>query len=414
MERSQSKKFLYIVGAFPPLIGAGGIRAFEFSKRLINNQIYPIILTRTNHKKELINKKHFNEIPSSLQVHRTKYFPLKNIYIRELLNLFFRIDYYTDWIPFAYIKGKKILKKNKDIKFIMATGLPVSTFIVGYLLKKKFNIPLVVEYRDPWSYNPFFPKTLFWLNQKLDLIIEKQMLKLSDVIITVSPELSNFLINRFSFIKNKPIYAIANGLNIDDERFNHQIKDKNQIIFTFTGKLYGGREITPLLKIITELKKENFFENRKFLLKIYGGYQKSLAESVKKSSIKDLVFFGGFILRSEAFNEISNSDLAVHIGENLNYPTLAFKIWDYLSLGKKILYIGREDSYTSKFLNEHNFGITLPINDLKRGKLILKSLIEQILQNNLNNTITKEQIRDFTWNHKYKEFQAIIYKYFFN
>ena len=413
MEIKESKKFLYVVGAFPPSIGMGGIRALEFSKRLVKKGIFPIFLTRKSHKKELISKKFFSKIPSSVIVYRSNYFRLANRYIREFLNLFFRIDFYLDWIPFAYLKGKKILKKHKDIRFIYTTGLPISSFIIGYLLKLKFKIPLVVEYRDPWSFNPFLMKNQLLLNQKIDLILEKRWLSSADVIITVSPKLTQFLKKNFLFIGNIPIYSIPNGLNLNAEKLDAKKKDKkNEIVFTFTGKLYGGRNITPLFKIISELKKEGYFDDLRFKLKIFGAYKKIMEKQVKQLNISDIVLLGGFITRSDVFNELYKCDLPIHIGENLNYPTLAFKVFDYLSIGKKMLYLGREDSYTAKYLKENNFGITIPINNFKEGKKKFKNLLNDIKNQVFEYSVKREEILKLSWDNRARDLMEVISTHF--
>ena len=41
---------------------------------------------------------------------------------------------------------------------------------------------------------------------------------------------------------------------------------------------------------------------------------------------------------------------------------------------KKILYLGREDSYTANFIKKNNFRLTIPINNVQKGIEIFKNL----------------------------------------
>ncbi|MFX1258128.1 MAG: glycosyltransferase [Promethearchaeota archaeon] len=413
MESKNTSKFLYIAASFPPLIGNGGLRALEFSLRLIENNIFPIILTRKKLKNEMIHSSFIKRIPRSLNIVRAHVLNFSTKTFRQIFTPIFRFDYYFDWLPFAYKKGKKILRKDKNIEFIFATGPPFSTFIIAYYLKKKFKIPLIVEYRDPWSYYPYIKKNEQKINKKVDLRYEKKILKSADVIITVCSELNLFLINKFPFIKNKPIYEIANGLNLKEIVETPLKRKSNEVIFTFTGKLYGIRTIVPLLKIISDLKKEGYFKDFKFTLKIFGSYRENLPFIIKELEIQDLIYLGSFIQRLRVFEELSKCDLAVHIGENFNYPTLAFKVWDYLSMGKKILYLGLNDSYTAKFLKETNFGITIPLNNLKKGKSILRNLLNDIRNKKFVKNINKEEIIQFEWEKKAEKFLEIISKHIY-
>lgn len=403
-------KFLYLVYDFPPVAVQPGIRALEISKRLVKKNIFPTILTR-NFDKKMPSNKFLSEIPSSLDIFRTPFIKLNNNKINFFLKHFFRFDFYLEWIPFAYLKAKKILKTNKEIKFIYASGPPFYIHIIGYLLNLKFKIPLIVEYRDPWSFNPYFGKNEQWLNKKIDLIFEKRILNSAEIIITVSPALSQFLKEKFPFIRNKPIYSIANGLNIN--KFHKNLKENSKdVIFTFTGNLYQKRTIIPLLTIISKLKNEYFFEKFNFQLKIFGTYNKNLlSKIINKLKIDDLILLGDFIPRSKVFNEISKSDLALHVGENLNYPTIAFKVWDYLSCRKKILYLGLEKCYTAQFLEKNNLGYIIPINNLKKGKLIFKNLIFDILNNRFEHNID-HVLSEFSWDNRVKILINIIKKKF--
>ncbi|MFX1256856.1 MAG: hypothetical protein ACFFAN_03275 [Promethearchaeota archaeon] len=342
-----------------------------------------------------------DQIPSKLNIYRIEVFKCpKNIYLNR----------YLHWIPRGYLKGKKIIKRNKDIKFIFATYPSFPTLVIGYLLKMKFKIPLIVEYRDPWNFNPYYKKEKRAPIELFNLFQEILILKSVDIIFTVSSALKSFLLSNFPQLKNKPIIVLESGLKLI-KNANYNNVNPNKIEFTFTGTLYRKRTVFPFLKIISDLNREGFFKEIDFLFKIYGKYNEKLIMShIKKLNIGNLIYLGGFISRKEVYREIFNSNLGVHIGEDLNYPTISFKIWDYLSVRRKILYIGREDSYTANFLKENDFGFVLPINDLDKAKVKLKNLINNIRIKNFNKEIEENKLKIFKWDNKIKRFKFIIEK----
>lgn len=402
--------FIYITEAFPPSGMQSGIRALEISKRLVENNIYPIIITKKIDSNKIYNLSLIKEIPQMLKIYRTHSFKIKNKYIRYLLDKSLRLDYYLEWIPFAFFRAKRILRKNKDIKFIYTYGPPFYSHIIGYLLKLKFKVPLIVEYGDPWSFNPYHEQTQSILFKKLNLFIEKKILKSTDLIVSLSSAFRFFLIHHFPFTEKKPIISISTGLHIHNE-LNSYKKKENCIIITFTGALYGKRTIYPLLKMISELKKENFFENLDFKLKIFGYYNfERLNNLVGSLNIEDIVYLGDFITRSKALKEILHSNLALHIGENLNYPFIAFKVWDYISCRKKIIYLGREDSYTAKFIKKHNLGITIPINNFEVGKLTLRDILIKLQKNEYDLSFDISLLKKFSWDKRVKKFIERIIK----
>jgi len=409
--------FLFIVNSFPPINNQNSIRALELSKRLIKEKIFPIILTRRVVRKEPKDDDLIDEIPQNLEVIKTRVIELKRKY--SLRTLFFKIImhffylfYYIHWIPFGYLEGKKILKNSKNIKFLYSTGPPHYSHIITYLLYRKFKIPYIIEYRDPWNYNPYGVRKRRNIDNIISLKIEQKILKSAHVIIAISNPLKRLIIKSSPSVKQNKVYVIENGLNL--KNINESVFNNNkEITFTFIGKLYGQRNINPLLKIIALLKTKGEFKNVNFLFKIFGKYNHEyLKKQIKSLNIQDLVYLGPFLSRNQLLEEINKCYLTVHIGENLNYPTIGFKVWDYLSCRKKILYLGLEDSYTSNFLKKNEFGIVIPINDINRGKQVFKKLLYEIKNREFPNIIAKEKLETFSWDIKAKKLIQCIQEEF--
>ncbi|MHA1250528.1 MAG: hypothetical protein ACTSRP_11110 [Candidatus Helarchaeota archaeon] len=404
-------KFLYIVDKFlyHPY---SGIRTFEISKRLIKYNFLPIIVTQ-NLKKEKINDFLIeSKILNKLPVITTNYFNIKIKYIKILQDFIFKIDFYFRWIPFAYFKLRKILEIYKNqIKFIYASGPSFETHIIGYLLKKKFKIPLILEYNDPWSFNPYNKDIEPPLNRLINYLLEIKILKSTDIIISLSTEFNHFLKKHFPFVKNKKFLIVDNGINFHLSQ--NKKKKKEKITFTFIGTLYGKRKITPFLNLISVLKFTGFLDNEMLEINIFGKYpKKRLNFILKKLKIDDMVNLNGFLNREEIYKNLIECDLPIHIGDNTNYPTLAYKIWEYLSCRKKILFIGNINSFTAKFIKKNNLGIILPLNDLQKSLKILKQLILDIKNKKFNTFIDKQKLIYYTWDERIKKLNTFLVKYF--
>ena len=64
---------------------------------------------------------------------------------------------------------------------------------------------------------------------------------------------------------------------------------------------------------------------------------------------------------------------------------------------KKIIYLGREDSFTARFLKGNNLGFTIPVNDHELGVKKFISLIERLASNQINLEIDPKQLSNYTW-----------------
>ncbi len=414
------KEILFISYHFPPFSKILSIRAAEVSKRLVNNGYKIFVVSSKSNKNAFKDINLLHKVKSPL-INNTSVFNLSfaiksvNSNIRkkplyfELLNLIL----FLHWIPLAFLACKRQIRKN-DIRLIYVSAPPFFTLILGYFLKLIFKIPLIIEYRDPWSYNPYLKGTMSSSVENFYLYIEKKILKTADGIFAISNGMKTFLRTNFSTeIKNTEIQVIPHGINIEDLRVIPQKKDfSKEITFTFTGNLYGRRDLEPLIKIVSKSQESGFLEGMSLKINIFGKYDnKKLKYLIEKYKVSNNFDLNGFVPRDICLDQITNSSLALHVGENLNYPTLSFKVWEYLSMGKKILYLGRDDSYTADFLEKNNLGYTIPINDLKLGLKRFEEIISGLKENRIESNIYPEQLRQYTWDNRVKEIEIIFAKF---
>jgi glycosyltransferase involved in cell wall biosynthesis len=413
------KEILFISYHFPPFSKILSIRAAEFTQRLANNG-YRIFIVSAKSDKNSYKDRELLEKVNSPMIKNTKVFNLSfakegfqsKIKKTTLYFEIFNLVLFLHWIPFAFLASRRIVKKN-NIKLIYVSAPPFFTLLLGFLLKFSCKIPLIIEYRDPWSYNPYLKDTMTKSLENFYLKMEKKALKSADWIIAISEGMKKFLLENFSETKNKHIHVIPHGINVDDiDKITKRSNIPKEITFTFTGNLYGLRDLEPLVKIVSTSHKLGKLNDTSFYINIFGRYDsKHLTSLFKKYDVSNYFHLGGFIPRDVCLEEVYNSSLALHVGENLNYPTLSFKVLEYLSMRKKIVYIGREESYTAKFLEKFGLGITLPINDHDLGLKRFEELIEGLKMQTFRSSISLDDLSQFTWEERTNDLIK-IFNYF--
>ena len=400
------KEILYLSYHFPPYSNILSNRATEFSKRLIESGYKIFVVSAKNNKNAPIDKELLKAVDSpfikNAQVYNLSFSSssmassVKKISIlKELFNIFL----FFHWLPLSFVKSCQIIRKN-NIRIIFTSAPPFFSLVLGYMLKKIFKIPLVAEYRDPWSDNPYFLGNVSEFTKKNYKKIDKKVLKTSDAIIAISEGLKEYLIETFpSIIQEEKVFVLPNGLDIDSTLATDIIfPPTSEIIFTFTGKLYGLRDLKPLIKIVSSVKDLGKLEGISLNINIFGKYNfEYLSNLIQKFKVTEHFSLNGFISRDECLNKLSESTLTLHIGENFNYPTISFKVWDYLSMRKKIVYLGREDSYTARFLKDNNLGFTIPVNNHDLGVKKFISLIDRLKSNQINLEVEPKQLFHYTW-----------------
>ena len=222
-------KILYFTYYWPPAGGPGVQRNLKFVKYLKKLGWDPIVVTLKNGTYPSIDKSLEKEVPSDLKVVRTKttepfllynllqgktkkeatvalsgvqnnksLFKRFSLFIRSFL---FVPDARVGWKNHAIKAAEKIIS-SEDIKAIVTTGPPHSTHLTGLYLKKKYNIPWLMDFRDPWTniyYNKHLnrPKSVI----KKDRSFETEALLNADSLTTVSDILKDEFTDRIDFCK---------------------------------------------------------------------------------------------------------------------------------------------------------------------------------------------------------------------
>ncbi len=113
-------------------------------------------------------------------------------------------DRQIGWLPAAFFAGRKVLKAYRP-DFVLASGPPFTTLLIGLFLSKSIGIPLIAELRDRWSDDPYYPPAKWRLT--LNRWAENTILRRANGIVTVSEPWAASYRRRFG----KPTVVVYNG-----------------------------------------------------------------------------------------------------------------------------------------------------------------------------------------------------------
>lgn len=223
------KSILILSYYWPPSGGSGVQRWMYFSKYLKELGYNPIIIT-VDPKYASYSSIDFSLIKEveNIEVHKTKSFEILKLYsffksknnsknypqsyipnksIFDKLTSFIRVNFIipdarVGWNKFAFNKAKEIIIKN-NINYLITTGPPHSSHLVGLKIKKKFDINWIVDFRDPWS-EIFYTKNQFKfkISKKLIKVLkEKFLILLIKLLLQLEKNIMKFY--RIKLLKRK-------------------------------------------------------------------------------------------------------------------------------------------------------------------------------------------------------------------
>jgi glycosyltransferase involved in cell wall biosynthesis len=348
-------KILVIAYYFPPTGLSGVQRTLKFVKYMPQYNWEPTVLTTEltgyyAHDYSLLNdlkdkpvkivRVKGREVNSLLAKKGTIKMPAEIIrkFLSRLSSTFFIPDNKTAWCKAAYIKAKELIETEK-FDLIFVSGPPFSAFNLGVQLKKEFNIPLSIDYRDLWfGYHFAFYATPF---HKIAIKrMEYAALKTADFITVTNRRIKEKLMDYYKFITFNDVMILPHGYDPEDfAKAQPEKKPNNKMILTYSGIFY--EYITPkyLLKAFKELTIERPDIASNIELHFVGFLRKENYKFIKKLGIQSFVKEHGYLNHSEAINKIMMSDvLWLMVGYGRNADTISSgKLFEYFGSKKPII-----------------------------------------------------------------------------
>ena len=253
----------------------------------------------------------------------------------EIMQFFFKVGPKVQ----LYKAANQYLKKN-DVDVIIATGEPFILFRYAAILSKKYNIPWIADYRDPWTQdNKRGNNTIrkFW-----DAFLETKTLKNAAFVTTVSPLFKEEI---STLIKKKEIYVIANGFNAEYFKNPEQLKDNEKMVICYIGTIYNWHPVESFLRTIVDLVNNKIIDIE---LHFYGTNKElELKQVLSKfiDKVHDYIFFHPKTRTEQLQHKLSHVNLFLLFND---YENIGTKIYDYLALKRKIILCFTDDENANK------------------------------------------------------------------
>jgi glycosyltransferase involved in cell wall biosynthesis len=336
---------------------------------------------------------------------------LRNDLTREVLNrisqTFLLPDNKLGWMYDAVEVASRLLKHEK-FDIIFATAPPYTCFRIGDMLKRNFNIPLILDYRDAW-----LDDVLSWyptpFHRKIVKLMEKRVLHNSNKIIAYTRQIKEHLLIRYPFLSTDDIKIIPHGFDEEDFRTDFQsTKHKNKMRLTYSGVFYGER--TP--KFFIEAVKRLFYERPELLNKIefcfVGNFKKKYEKLITDPNLFNAFNIVGYVDHKESIKYLLDSDVLWLMIRHSKNPHLVAtsKLYEYFGAKKPILGCVPEGA-ASQLLKEYEASITINPEDIDGIKNSIIKFYEMYLTNQLpkpkdefiqrfnRKSLTQELVKEF-------------------
>ncbi|MGD2087924.1 MAG: glycosyltransferase [Candidatus Aminicenantes bacterium] len=272
----------------------------------------------------------------------------------EILNILGIYHSIYSWWKGKVIKNSDTIIQQAQPDIIIATYPPVETLEIGLHFSKKYNIPLISDFRDGLMFEPIEIKRInqYRCIRKRYKEIEAEAAAYSTAITTVSqpimdyyketyqPEHSAVITNAFDpkDINEKFLQGGPGGAVFSKSAPPGRRRQNFNIVFTgrFSLSVKNRRVDFFFDAVRLLLEKEKHLEN-KIKIHLVGEYCKEELQGLKDLIARGMVINHGLVERGQSLAFQRAADLLLIITEPERRSMVTAKIFEYLYAGKPIL-----------------------------------------------------------------------------
>ena len=254
------------------------------------------------------------------------------------------------WTPYAFMKGRNLLRQWVP-EVILASGPPFTTLLIAYLISRVSKLPLVIEFRDRWSNDPYYPPPRW--RRYWDRWLENKIVAHAAGLITVSEPWAKAYRQSFK----KPTEVIFNGFDADSNEGDRFADTTNPEVLSivYTGGIYPDRrDPSPLFEAISDCERSG----RKICVSFYGTNEQHVIPLAEKFGIRHLVHVKPSVTHAEAVQLQRQADILLLMQWNnpKEQGNVPGKFFEYLGALRPILVLGLKDGVPASIVKERDAG----------------------------------------------------------
>ncbi len=341
-----------VAHAFPPENLAGAARPFRFSRYLPLFGYCPQILTASTQP--------LDEPPRNVQFVRDRVAAspprsLPRLSEEALRRLLLPADTTLPWVIDAFRVVKRLMLEA-PFAAVYSTFPPLGVHLLALLVKRRYGVPWVADFRDPLVGNPF--RSTSGLPAMVDGLIERVIFRHADKIIGVTNRFVEDWGQRYPQLADK-MHVIWNGFDPADPLTPLPLRPGPRKVLSHIGDIYGARSPFPVVASIRRLIQAGHLNSERILIRLIGEFESDTL-SVCQSAFADLTRLGCLEYESrrvgldEARSAIAQSDYLLLLDNNAKSigQTVPSKLFEYIQVGRPIVALTAVDSPVSRILQQ--------------------------------------------------------------
>ena len=375
---------------FPPIVDGGAFRPTAFARYLPDFGYQPIALTRPDSGALSVDPRQLSSLPSSVRVERVAcgfadgwqdHFQRRLSWLRPIERLMNRPrgwiaegvawrvglrdhlrQWEVSWMEPAVTAGLRLIEQYRPAA-ILATGPPFETLKAGWSLHHKTGLPLIADFRDPWTYGVLWhPGTAARARQEQDW--EARVVRDASRVLVVTPSMQRTMKETYPAAAEK-VDLVMNGY--EDQDLPAASPPADRFVLSYIGSVMERRLPAVLFEGLRRLRTRHPDAAAQVRVQLIGpNLGVSLpTDRIRDEQLEDMVAWLGPVTHQQSRERMRSSHVLLHIESTAMYA-VSGKLFEYLAAGRPVLGMTPPGSDDEWFLNESGAGTNLGLDDADR------------------------------------------------
>jgi glycosyltransferase involved in cell wall biosynthesis len=274
---------------------------------------------------------------------------------RLILNTVMLPDLARPWANNA-IKALPSILREECIDAIYVTGPPFSALLVAEKAARLADVPLIMEYRDPWCIPSGRPTNK--VKRMIESRWEARIIRNARKVVFDNPVSRDAHISFYRIPPRKTV-LIPNGYDPADRVGVSPLKTPELILFGYSGSFTSdGRTPRYFVDALGKTLERHPEWRGRIKAKFVGQFWPDDKDYIAAIGLSDCVEYTGFLPHSESIRHVAGFDIALVIGETCkgNMNTVPEKIYEYMMWEKPMLALVPEEGASGRLIRELGLG----------------------------------------------------------
>jgi len=258
-------------------------------------------------------------------------------------------DSYAGWAARARRAAASRIVRG-GVSAILSTSPPDSVHLAALPLARRFGLPWVADFRDPWIHlHRLRPPTAWHASRQRKL--ERRVLEAADLVVVATRTHERDLLEDAGAGARR-VVRIANGYEPDPAPGEATPRDPERFTLVFTGTMTLTPDVETLLEALHELLARRPEARRRIRARLAGPYESGYADRAIALGLRGIVEFLGPVSHARARAFQRAADLLILWKPPGCDAAVPAKLYEYLDAARPVLALLEDDDEAGRLVRE--------------------------------------------------------------